>query len=356
MFSRLFVFWTACLSVSAGLAADFTLHLPTANEALLKKDGEGYFQFVDRNFEGEKTTPWEGGQFGFWRDPRRVGTLVAYARFHEGMDVKPVQRDAAGEPQDAVLAILPGEVAYISAARSNYGRYVVMKHDWGEGPFYSLYAHLSEVHVTQGQSLQAGEKLARMGYTGAGIDKRRAHLHVELNIMLDGDFQKWHDSGFGTPNQHGPYNGMNLLGLNLQALYLAQAEGQVRSVANWLQTQQQPVFEVSVPTTARMEIATRYPWLTGGVRLDPQAARSYRIRCTRWGLPLGILASDQPCASPQITWVAESQIPKYYLTRGLVTNSGVLSREGLRFIQLLTSMPVAGKADPTAKADKAETP
>ena len=58
------------LALSSQLSA-LDLRLPTANDALLKGDGPDYFQFVDRDFEGEKTTPWEGGQFGFWRDPRR---------------------------------------------------------------------------------------------------------------------------------------------------------------------------------------------------------------------------------------------------------------------------------------------
>jgi hypothetical protein len=83
---RLFFF---VFALSSSLHA-LDLHLPTGNEALLKGDGAGYFQFVDRNFEGQQTTPWEGGQFGFWRDPRRVDSSIAYARFHEGLDVKPL--------------------------------------------------------------------------------------------------------------------------------------------------------------------------------------------------------------------------------------------------------------------------
>jgi murein DD-endopeptidase MepM/ murein hydrolase activator NlpD len=128
------------------------LLLPTDNRALFDQP-DAFFQFVDRDFEGAKTTPWEGGQFGFVRDPRRLGKSIAYARFHEGLDIKPLRRDAQGNPQDEVRAIADGLVAYVTAASnlSNYGRYIVVRHDWGQGSFYSLYAHLREAHVTAGQ-------------------------------------------------------------------------------------------------------------------------------------------------------------------------------------------------------------
>jgi hypothetical protein len=83
------------------------LLLPTDNRALFEQP-DAFFQFVDRNFEGAQTTPWEGGQFGFVRDPRRIGQSIAYARFHEGLDIKPLRRDAQGNPQDEVRCIADG--------------------------------------------------------------------------------------------------------------------------------------------------------------------------------------------------------------------------------------------------------
>ena len=162
---------------------------------------------MDRDFEGEKTTPWEGGQFGFVRDPRRIGKSIAYARFHEGLDIKPLQRDGAGNPLDEVRSIGDGIVAYSAAASnlSNYGRYVVVRHDWGQGSFYSLYAHLRESRVVAGQKVKAGTPLGLLGYTGSGIDQRRAHVHVELNLFLSNRFEAWHAQNFATPNHHGVF-------------------------------------------------------------------------------------------------------------------------------------------------------
>jgi murein DD-endopeptidase MepM/ murein hydrolase activator NlpD len=322
------------LALSSPLPA-LDLRLPTANDALLKGGGPDYFQFVDRNFEGQQTTPWEGGQFGFWRDPRRISSGIAYARFHEGLDVKPLQRDAAGNPLDEVQAILPGEVVYVTpSGKSNYGSYIVIKHDWGEGPFFSLYAHLKTALVTPGTQVTAGQAIARMGFTGSGIDQRRAHVHVELNVMLSSDFDLWHSTGFRTPNHHGVYNGMNLLGLDLQALYLAHAKNPALSVASWMRSQE-AWFEITVPGSAKLELLKRHPWLSEGTATT---AASWQIRCTRWGLPISIKASAQTVAGPVVSWLKSGSIPNYYATRGLISNNGKITVEGMRFVQLMAGL------------------
>ena len=324
--------WLYLFTLCALPCAALDLRLPTANEALLKGGGRDYFQFVDRTFEGQKTTPWEGGQFGFWRDPRRVGSSIAFARFHEGMDVKPLQRDPAGNPLDEVKAILAGEVVYVTpSGKSNYGGYLVIKHDWGEGPFYSLYAHLKEALVTAGTKITAGQAVASMGYTGSGIDRRRAHLHVELNIMLNSDFDLWHNTGFKTLNPHGIYNGMNLLGLDLQALYLAHAKDPALTLASWLRTNE-AYFEITVPGSAKLEVMKTHPWIQEG---SASSAPSWQIRCTRWGLPISVKAGAQAVSGPALTWLKSSDVPHYYATRGLISNSGKITVEGLRFIQLM---------------------
>ncbi len=324
------------LLLLTGGAPALDLRLPTDNDALLRGDGPGYFQFVDRTFEGQVSYPWEGGQFGFWRDPRRTSGGIAYARFHEGMDVKPLRRDPQGDPLDEVRAILPGEVVHTAPpGKSNYGSYLVLRHDWGEGPFFSLYAHLRAYRVSLGQKVAAGETIALMGYTGSGIDQRRAHLHVELNVMLSRDFEAWHQQGFRTPNHHGLYNGMNLLGLDLQALYLAQARQPMLSVAAWLK-QSAAQFEVTVPGSARMELLQRYPWLLSAAMAGRPP--SWKIRCNAWGLPLTVTPSPVPTGGAELSWLGKSTIPMYYRTRGLVSNSGKLTVEGLRFVQLMAGM------------------
>ena len=312
------------------------LQFPTANHALFDSPSE-FFQFVDRDFEGDKTTPWEGGQFGFVRDPRRIGTRIAYARFHEGLDIKPLQRDAKGNPQDAVCAVADGVVVYVAAAAglSNYGRYLVVRHDWSGSPFFSLYAHLSAANVSAGQKVQAGTTLGILGYTGSGIDQRRAHVHVELNMLLSSRFEAWHAANFATPNHHGVYNGLNLIGLDLQAFYLAQKKRSSLTPASAVQATESG-YRVAVPGDAEMEILKNYPWLLDGSRPTVRPA-SWEVTFSRWGLPLAVKASTTPVAAPVVTWVKDAGIPHYIHTRGCVTGSvstGKLTTEGLRFIKL----------------------
>lgn len=323
-----------CLLTGAVTAQQ--LQLPTANRALFDAPAE-FFQFVDRNFDGAKTTPWEGGQFGFVRDPRRIGSRIAYARFHEGLDIKPLQRDAKGNPQDEVGAIADGVVMYVaaSAGLSNYGRYIVVRHDWGGSPFFSLYAHLAAAQVSAGQRVKAGTPLGILGYTGSGIDQRRAHVHVELNMLLSSRFEAWHAANFASPNHHGIFNGLNLIGLDLQSLYLAQQRNPELTAAGSVRATES-AYRVAVPGDAEMEIVKNYPWLLDGPRPAGRPA-SWEVTFSRWGLPLAVKASSTAVSAPFVTWVKDAGIPHYTHTRGCVTgsgSSGKLTVEGLRFVKI----------------------
>ena len=313
------------------------LRLPTPNDALFGGQGDAFYQFVDRTFEGQTSTPWEGGKFGFVRDPRRIGSQVAYARFHEGLDIKPVQRDAAGEPLDDVTSMAAGRVVHVaaSASQSNYGRYVVVEHDWGSGPFYALYAHLNRIAVEKGATVQAGDVLGRLGYTGAGIDKRRAHLHVELALLWSEDFQKWYERQFTSPNHHGAFNGQNLIGLDLAALLLACRQDPTLTLSRFVRSSP-AYFEVTVPGQARMEIARRYPWLLDGAMPTDKPA-AWAVTFTSWGLPVRVRASERVTTEPVVTAVQESSLPHALNSRGLVTGTGrsaTLTASGRQFVAL----------------------
>ena len=200
------------------------LVLPTDNDALFSGDGAAFYQYVERNYKGEKSTPWEGGKYGFVRDPIDTAGGTVYTRFHEGIDIRPVHRDANGEPLDEVRAIADGKVVHANLVPgySNYGKYIVIEHRWDGSSYYSLYGHLSSIHVHPGDSVKRGQPIAIMGYTGVGINRERAHLHLELDLMFSHQFEAWHDAFFrNDPNHNGIYNGLNLAGLDIARLYLA---------------------------------------------------------------------------------------------------------------------------------------
>ncbi len=315
-----------------------TLALPTENDALLRGDFPAYYMFIDRNFEKEQSTTWEGGQYGFVRGPVRVGDNVVLMHFHEGMDVAPMKRDEKGEPLDEVRSIMQGEIVHVSDSpgASNYGRYVVIKHDWGQGPFYSLYAHLSKITGKEGDKVQAGLPFAIMGHTGEGINRRRAHTHVELNLMLNTHFTEWYAGGFaGSPNRHGNYNGLNLVGLDIAGLYLALQKNPTLTVPDFIKNTE-CMWKVLVPRKGDIEMAKNYPWLAEGCE---QPSPSWEISFAGGGLPLKIKPSAEAVTAPKAIWVKDEGVPVSYHTRGCVSGSVTkfaLTSTGLHYVQLMT--------------------
>ena len=131
-------------------AEPLKITLPTDNRALLEGSPEDFYMWVPRTFENEVSRPWTAGQYGFVRTVVRTeGEGVIATKFHEGLDIKPILRDKNFNPLDEVRSIASGEVVHVNNSRgaSSYGIYVVVKHEWGYGPFYSLYAHLASTVV-----------------------------------------------------------------------------------------------------------------------------------------------------------------------------------------------------------------
>jgi murein DD-endopeptidase MepM/ murein hydrolase activator NlpD len=182
-------------------------HWPTPNSAFV--EGKALSAYIQPTTSGLI----KSGLFGCVRN--------GGARFHEGIDLYPIARDAAGEARDSIFCVLPGRVVHVStiAGHSSYGRYVVVEHQQASLQFYSLYAHLARVApgVKVGLNVAAGSILGVMGRSAAGyrIPKSYAHLHFELVLKLSDQFQTWYDrQKFGSSNRHGIWNGMNLVGVD----------------------------------------------------------------------------------------------------------------------------------------------
>ncbi|MEM0895940.1 MAG: M23 family metallopeptidase, partial [Verrucomicrobiota bacterium] len=199
------------------------LVLPTRNRAIYSADPSRFYMYIDRNFEGRQMKVWQGGKYGYVRNPVRTDSGIVYTKFHEGLDIAPTERDSRGEPLDVVRSIANGKVVHTSPNpyHSSYGSYAVIEHDWGYGKFYSLYAHLKKITVSKGAKVGPGSGIALMGYTGPGLNRTRAHLHLELNLILDSRFERWYNQNFSSQNYHGMFNGLNLIGIDVAGLYLA---------------------------------------------------------------------------------------------------------------------------------------
>jgi peptidoglycan LD-endopeptidase LytH len=324
----------ACLIVLAAQAQPF--QLPTANHALFEKGGE------ERCFVGTVGKPWTTGTFGCVR--------TSGWQMHEGLDIRCLQRDRRGEPTDPVLATADGTVAYFSTrpSLSNYGNYLILCHQFERLEVFSLYAHLREVRqdLKVGQAVKAGEPIAVMGRTAntrETISKDRAHLHFELNLLVNDRFASWQKKTFpGQRNDHGAWNGQNLLAIDPAAILLGGHEqGAGFSLLSFLQHQTE-LCRVLVRKT-------EFPWLkryTALVRSNPRAEKEgvagYEIALNFNGVAFEII----PRAATEIKGGAQLQLLSVNEAeqqrnpgRRLVAKKGnrwELTSHGLNLLGLLT--------------------
>ena len=211
---------------------------PTPNPAF--QQGKSIKEYVQPTASGKI----ESGLFGCVRNDGH--------KFHEGLDLFPVERDRSGEALDPVFSVLTGRVVHVSATagHSSYGRYIVVVHDQQVPAFHTLYAHMASIAdgIVPGARVESGSVLGRMGRSAAGytIPKSRAHLHFEIGFRLSDQFQRWYDrQKYSQPNRHSVWNGMNLVGIDPLDFYTKIQSGQVSDMRQYLQ---------QVPTAARIRV------------------------------------------------------------------------------------------------------
>lgn len=312
---------------------DLVYRFPTKNHALLDDRGEDFYMYCDRNFEGEKSTPWQAGGYGMVRTPFRASNgRIMFSRMHEGIDIKPMERDAQGEPLDLVYPIAPGKVVYTSPSPglSNYGRYVVVSHRVPEGVIYSLYAHLARVDCAVGQTVGTANALGKMGHSGAGIDRRRSHVHLEICLMIHSHYDQ-----FSPPtNKHGIFNGMNLVGVDPAPILRACGGGVPLSLkAHWNKLKEH--YRVRVPTNGQMpDFLQRYPFLYKGNRTLP-LPEAVDVAFTAEGVPIGVYPAAEKVSQPVIISCIPLPTLQQNATVNRVKNSSedaALTVSGLRYI------------------------
>jgi murein DD-endopeptidase MepM/ murein hydrolase activator NlpD len=271
----------AGFALLAGLASvqgagRFELVWPTPNPAWA--EGRPATEWLQHAGSGDP----ESGGFG--------GVRSGGSQFHEGIDLKPVARDRRGEPLDRVMAAMAGVVRYVcaNAGESGYGRYVVLEHPAMNPAIYTLYAHLARIApgVRAGQAVTAGQELGTMGHSSGGytIPVARSHLHFEMGVMITQDFQSWYERGrFGSRNEHGVWNGMNLMGFNPIDFYADWRAGRLTSVQDFF-ARMETAVRLRISTYRTPDFIRRYPsLLTKPLPFGPVAG--WEIRCNWTGLP-----------------------------------------------------------------------
>ncbi|HUS12823.1 MAG TPA: M23 family metallopeptidase, partial [Pyrinomonadaceae bacterium] len=133
----------------------------------LERDIKGYENVLRER--GYTPTVWpvvgnlESG-FGVRRNPFGGSSY----EFHSGQDI-----DA--QTGDSVVAGARGQVAFVGW-QSGYGQLIVIDHGGG---LTSRYGHLSHIDIAQGQTIERGQLIGRVGSTGRSTGP---HLHYEIRI------------------------------------------------------------------------------------------------------------------------------------------------------------------------------
>ena len=101
--------------------------------------------------------------FGYRRDPKGFGS-----RMHSGTDF-------AGSRGTPIHVTADGVVTK-AGWHSGYGKMVTVRHAFG---IETLYAHMSEIRVKEGQTVSRGDRIGDMGSTGRSTGN---HLHYEVHV------------------------------------------------------------------------------------------------------------------------------------------------------------------------------
>ena len=97
----------------------------------------------------------------------RIHPIYKTRKMHTGIDL-------TAPTGTKIYATGDGKVVKAGLSKGGYGQRVIINHDYG---YKTVYAHLKQVFVSEGQKLKRGEVLGSLGNTGHSTG---AHLHYEV--------------------------------------------------------------------------------------------------------------------------------------------------------------------------------
>jgi murein DD-endopeptidase MepM/ murein hydrolase activator NlpD len=99
----------------------------------------------------------------------RVHPIYKIIKFHSGMDfTAPAGTD--------VYATGDGQVVAVQSSQRGLGKHIIIDHGFG---YSSVYAHLSNFNVRNGQKVHRGDVIGYVGSTGTSVAN---HLHYEVKL------------------------------------------------------------------------------------------------------------------------------------------------------------------------------
>ncbi|MGB0582706.1 MAG: M23 family metallopeptidase [Limisphaerales bacterium] len=313
-----------------------SFYLPTPNRDIFKTGAETRF------YAPTPGKDWVSGTYGCVRSQG--------LQFHEGIDILRVNTDRRGEPIDEVKAAATGTVAYVNGAagKSNYGKYVILRHRVEGVSVYTLYAHLKSVvtGMKRGTLVKAGQTIAVMGRTAntrTAIARYRAHLHFEIALVLNDRFDRWYKTAYkGGVNEHGIWNGRNLLGLDPTAIMREQQnKGQRFSLLNYIRYRPE-MFRVLVPKKDFFYARFYRPLMRRNPVAEKNGIDGYEIIFDYAGIPCQLIPRSKSevkfSSDPTLLSVDDALAREKRCRKLLYFKNGKwgLTRSGSQMIEILT--------------------
>jgi len=124
-------------------------------------------------YDGDFTSPFQelnwkecvSSSYGYRTDPVTGEKNVP----HTGLDL-------AAPYGTPIYPIMPGKVLFVRNSESGYGKHIAVNHGGG---YVSMYAHCSEILVSEGDEVTTETVIAKVGSTGKSTGD---HCHLELTI------------------------------------------------------------------------------------------------------------------------------------------------------------------------------
>jgi hypothetical protein len=124
-----------------------------------------------------------------------------------------------------------------------------------------------------------------MGHTSSiPIPRELAHLHFEIGVMVTREFQSWYERrGFGSPNEHGLWNGINLMGFDPLDFLDQWRDHKVDDLQEYF-AQMKAQVTLRIATRKVPDFVQRYPSLLRAP-LPEGPIGGWEIQCDWTGIP-----------------------------------------------------------------------
>lgn len=159
-------------------------------ESNLFKVGEAYAAENSNSPVSSITPEGDGEATGYLKCPLGPNDTNSDARDKVGSNSQTLYYASGGYhgaidfdvPSGTTVYAMDGGTVYKTGYDGDgYGNYIILKHEFTQGTYYTLYAHLTSISISSNQNISQGQQIGISGNTGnVRGNGDGSHLHAEL--------------------------------------------------------------------------------------------------------------------------------------------------------------------------------